>query len=202
MKFLTTGLSIGVAVFLAGALAAQEKEDTKAETVSVTAKSITLDVPATWKKKEPSSEMRAAQFDIPPGESDEEGAELVVYHFGGPTGGTKANVQRWIDQFYADGRKHELVSGNSREGKYVMVTLSGTYKKPVGPPAAQQTTDKPNSRVIGIVLVADVDGAEDYYFLKMDGPDALVEAQADHLRKAIGADRKSEKPIKLEDLRD
>lgn len=199
MRLLATSLGIGIAAMLVTDLAAQEQE--KKDVVSVTAKNITLEVPSSWKKRDTTSAMRAAEFEIP-GKSGEESAELVVYHFdGGATGGVKANVERWIGQFHEEGRKHEIVGGNSRAGEYVWVTLTGTYKKPEGPPAANQTIDKPNSRVIGVVLIADVDGTDDYYFLKFAGPDALVAAETEAFRAALGIKADAEKSMTLDDIK-
>ena len=128
-------------------------QDQDEKLVSVTAREIKLDVPESWKPVKSTSTMRVAEFAIPATDANGEGAEMVVYYFGDKTGGTKANVQRWIDQFYEDGRKHELLGGQCRDGSYVLVNISGTYKRPEGPPAAQKTIDKPGSRVVGLVLV-------------------------------------------------
>jgi gluconolactonase len=200
MRFqFTCGLAmlLAAAVFALNA-AAQEKT----EKVQVVANDLKLDVPATWKKGNPTSQMRAAEFQIPASEEGKEGAELVVYYFdGGPTGGVRANVQRWIDQFHEDGREHTLVQGKSRAGEYVLVNISGTYKKPDGPPMAQKTIDTPGSRVIGVVLKTEVDGSEEWYFLKLAGPDAVVAGAAEDLRAAIGVEKDSEKPMKLDDAK-
>lgn len=172
------------------------------ELVSVTARDIKLEVPKSWKQVESTSAMRAAEFSIPAADTEGEAAELVVYYFGGPTGGTRANVQRWIDQFYEDGRSHEIFGGKCRDGEYVLVSIAGTYKKPEGPPAAQQTIDKPGSRVVGVVLTAERDAGKEYYFLKFSGPEALVTAQLAALHKSFGAEEGSEKKLGLDDLAD
>lgn len=171
----------------------------KGEVTAVKAKAITLKVPKDWKSVATRSRFRAAQFSIPGEKPDDEAAELVVYHFGGPTGGIKANVDRWIGQFHEKGRTVKLSQGKSEQGEYVLANVAGTWKKPIGPPFARKTKDTPNSRVIGVILMPEVDGEKDYYFLKFGGPDALVAAQADELRTAMGASEKTEKPYKLED---
>jgi gluconolactonase len=188
--FLIAGATLGQSVL------GQTEEGDKL--VTVTAKAIKLDIPASWEKVETTSPMRAAEFKIP-ADGEGEGAELVVYHFGGPTGGVKANIERWLGQFYEDGRQHKLFQGKCRGGSYVLVDIAGTYKKPIGPPQAQQSEDKPGSRVIGVVLKTEVDGSEDYYFLKLAGPDALVAGQAAALRKALRVDADSETPLELDD---
>ena len=194
-------LCLGVAlVFVSVLIANGQEQDVKL--VSVTARDIKLDVPESWKQLKSTSQMRVAEFAIPATEAKGEGAEMVVYYFGDQTGGKKANVQRWIDQFYEDGRKHELVGGKCRDGSYVLVSISGTYKKPDGPPAEQKTIDKPGSRVVGVVLVAERDAAEEYYFLKLSGPESLVTAHVSALRNAFGVEKDSEKPLNIEELGD
>lgn len=192
-------LGLGVTLVFACAVHAksQEPED---KLVSVKARDLQLEVPESWKQVKSDSTMRVAEFAIPPSEDNGEGAEMVVYYFGNATGGTKANVERWIGQFYEDGRKHEITGGKCREGEFVLVSVSGTYKKPEGPPAAGKTVDKPGSRVVGVVLVTEMDAAKEYYFLKLSGPEALVAAEAAALRTAIGVDKESEKPVELDDL--
>ena len=175
-------------------------QDQEAKTTTVKAKDLELKVPADWTVGKPTSNMRAAEFKIPAAKSGEEGAELVVYYFGNSTGGVKANIQRWIDQFHEEGRKHEIKNGDSKLGRYALVDISGTYKKPDGPPVQQKTIDAPGSRVIGIVLITEVDANEEYYFLKLAGPDALVASQAKALRAAFAADDASEKTTTLDEL--
>ncbi len=177
-------------------------QDEEAKTVEVAAKDIKLQIPADWKVGKPSSNMRAAEFQIPAAKSGEDGAELVVYYFGNSTGGTKANVQRWIDQFHEEERKHVIKSGTCKLGRYAVVDISGTYKKPDGPPMLQKTIDTPGSRVIGVVLITEVDANDEYYFLKLAGPDALVASLAQALRAAIGGELSSEKAAELDDLED
>lgn len=168
--------------------------------VTIEARDIKLQVPASWEQVKTTRKFRAAQFSIPDSKADAEAAELVVYHFGGPTGGIKANIERWINQFHVNGRNVILAKNEWRDGSYVLADVSGTWKKPDGPPFAQKTIDKPDSRVIGVVLVVEKDDTKDYYFVKLSGPDSLVKSQAPALRAAFGADAKAEKPLKLRDV--
>jgi gluconolactonase len=166
---------------------------------TVTARDIQLQVPEAWQQGRPSSSMRAAQFTIPNPEKQGDSAELVVFYFGGPTGGIQSNLQRWIGQFSESERKVDVVTGKCRDGSYVLADISGTWKKPIGPPMLRKTVDAPGSRVIGVILIQKKENAEeDYYFLKLSGPDELVRQQADALRKAFGADPGSEQPRALE----
>ena len=170
-----------------------------AELKTVKARSIELKVPAAWKSSKPASSMRAAQLAIPGKTPSDQGAELVVFYFGGPTGGTKANIERWMGQFHAKDRTVDMLQGKCSAGSYILVDITGTWKKPNGPPRARRTIDAPNSRVVNVILITDAGGSRDYYFLKMSGQKALVKGQMDALRVAIGADRDSEKPFKLAD---
>jgi peptide-methionine (R)-S-oxide reductase len=123
----------------------------------------------------------------------------VVFYFGGPTGGTAANIDRWVAQFQEEGREVKLTRGKSDQGEYIVADISGTWKKPDGPPFARKTVDKPNSRVINVILIIQQNDKKDYYFLKLSGPKQLVAKHADDLRRSFGADTASEKPYQEEE---
>lgn len=164
-------------------------EDAKTKEVEV--KDIKLDVPETWKAKPtPPNGFRAAQFEIPPVEGDQEGAELVVFHFGpNGGGGVQANIERWVKQFEAEERKLKIFNGKTKQGEYVLVDLSGTWNKPVGPPIAMKTTKAPGSRFLGVILKPETGG--DYY-IRLTGPEKTVAANAKTFRVAIKADPEKE----------
>ena len=167
------------------------------ELTTVKAKTLTLKVPADWKKVATTSEMRAAQFAIS-GEGGEV-AELTVFHFGGPTGGVKANVERWIGQFDEKDRKIEMSQGKCEAGQFIIVDATGTWNKPDGPPFARKTIATPDSRVVNVIVIEEKDGGQDYYFIKLSGKKTIVDTEADALRTAIGVDQDSEKPFALKD---
>lgn len=176
---------------------AQDKE-TKVKTVEVELKGgLKLNVPENWKQSKPSSRLRLAQFSIPAAKGDEEEGELAIFNFGFG-GGAKANIERWIGQFQPDDREVSVKEGAIEAGRYFFVEITGTYKKPIGPPIAQQTKAAPGSRMLGVML-----GVEDkgIYFLKMTGPDKTVEQQAQALRAAFSADADKEKEVNLDELR-
>jgi len=152
---------------------------------------ITLQTPASWKSSKPTSRLRLAQFSIPAVEGDKEHAELAIFSFGAG-GGVKANVDRWIGQFAADGRKSKTTIGKSKLGEYVFVEIGGTYKKPVGPPIRGKTEPMPNARMLGVILAVEGKGN---YFLKMTGPNKTVDSAADAFRGSFGGDAASEKPF-------
>jgi gluconolactonase len=165
---------------------------------TVKARSIELKVPAAWKAGRPTS-MRAAQMQIPGPAPDAEGAEFVVFYFGGPTGGIRANVERWIGQFRAPKRKVEMRQGKCTAGSYILVDISGTWNKPDGPPFARKTVATPGSRVMNVILIEEKGGEKDYYFLKLSGPDAFVKSQKGALLVSIGNDAESEKAFDLKE---
>ena len=97
---------------------------------------LTLNVPDTWVQEKVRSAMRAAQFIVPgPDAKQEEVGELVIFYFGPQQGGTvDANIQRWVGQFVEKGRDVKKDQGDSVNGQYNLVNITGTYNKPFGPP--------------------------------------------------------------------
>ena len=185
---------------LATLVPAVQAADEEQKTTEVKANALRLQVPEAWKQERSDSRMRAAQFTIPAKDEKGEAAELVVFYFGGgATGGTEANIERWIGQFQEKGREVSLSRGEFKQGEYIVADISGTWKKPDGPPFARKTIDKPNSRVINVIAIVTDGGEKDHYFLKLAGPDKLVKSQAEALRKALGATPDSEKPFKAEE---
>ena len=174
---------------------AKKKEDKAAppavKTREVKMRFLTLDVPESWKQRESTSDMRLGELEIPAAEGDKEPADLIVYYFGAQGAGTrKANIDRWIGQFEAEGRQSKVLTGKARAGEYSLVDVTGTYQKPVGPPVARKTTPMSGARMLAVIL-ATKDG--DVY-LKLTGPAKTVARAAADLRRAIGADPAAEKP--------
>ncbi len=157
------------------------------ETHEVVAQDIKLNVPAKWKQQQVSNALRLAQFAIEPAEGDMEIAEMVV---SGPFGGSVSeNVKRWIDQFQAEGREAHMTQGESEQGKYIFVELSGTYNKPDGPPIMRKTKPAPDYRMAAVMLMSKAGGN---YFLKFTGPAKTVSAGLPAFRKSFGGDASKE----------
>ncbi|MEO8499164.1 MAG: hypothetical protein ABI614_29210 [Planctomycetota bacterium] len=152
---------------------------------------ITLKTPASWKQSEPTSKLRLAQFEIPAAEGDKEPAELAIFSFGAG-GGVKANIDRWVGQFEAEGRKSKVTTAKSDLGEYVMVDVSGTYKKPVGPPIAGKTEALPGARMLAAILAVEGKGN---FFLKLTGEKGTVSAAADAFRGSFGGKEADEKAL-------
>jgi gluconolactonase len=170
-----------------------DKGAASGKTKMVKAGGITLTVPEAWKEKEPSSNFRAAEIEVPAAGDDKSPGELVVFNFGaGGGGGVQANVDRWIGQFDAEGRKVKVWKGKASQGEYTLVDLTGTYKKPIGPPIQMKSKPMPGWRVLGVVLQAE--GGP--YFIKLDGPDKTINAAATDFRTSFGGNAKDEKEVK------
>ncbi len=155
-----------------------------AKTQAVPVGKLTLNVPADWKKTPTRSRFRAAQFAIPPTADSDEAAELVIYYFGKTGGGDiPSNIKRWVGQFQTNGRKSKVTKGKSSQGEYVVVDVSGTYNKPVGPPILRKSEPIPNARMLAVILSVPGEGN---YFLKLTGPNATVTAVASAFRHSFG----------------
>ena len=176
-------------LFVAPTLSAADK------TKKVMAKDITLNVPTTWKQSPASNNLRTAQFAIPKVEGDRDDAELVVYFFGGAGGGVNANLERWSGQFQPGGKKQKIYKGESKQGEYYLLDITGVYNKPIGPPINRQTNPTPGYQMLAIVLMVKDKGN---YFLKLTGPQKTVAAASKALRLAIDADLKKEAELKPE----
>jgi len=146
---------------------------------------ITLAVPAAWKQQAPANRLRLAQFEIPASGDDKEPAELSIFNFG--AGGTvDQQVERWKGQFLPENRKFSMEQGKVELGEYVLVELSGTFKKPVGPPVLRKTVAMPGAAM----HVAMVSTEKGIYFLKLVGLQSTVNAAASDFRKSIGVGEK------------
>ncbi len=168
-------------------------EDAKTSEVKV--RDIKLKVPEGWKQKDVTG-FRAAQFDIPAVEGDKEGGELVVFHFGpNGGGGVQANIDRWVKQFDAEERKQKIFDGESTQGKYTLVELSGTWNKSIGPPVAMKTVKMPGARFVGVILHSEKGGD---FFLRFTGPEKTVTATVKAFRESFGADAEKEKERQAE----
>ena len=103
----------------------------------------------------------------------------------------RPNIDRWVAQFDPKGRSVKLTQGKSKQGDYVVATISGTFNMPVGPPMGGKSRPVDNAQVVGVIVMNDTGP----YFLKMWGQQKTVEKAGKNLRKALGA-RGGEKPYK------
>lgn len=165
------------------------------KTKKVEAGDITLAVPETWKQKAQVRDPRVAEFEVPPAGDDKESGEFVVFFFGKQgAGGVQDNIKRWVGQIEEEGRKVRIVSGESADGKYTLVDLTGAYNKSIGPPIARQTKRLPGWRVLNVVI----ETRAGPYFLKLDGPEKTVSAIENDFRASFGGKKEDEKEQKSE----
>ena len=162
------------------------------ETQIVEVKDIKLTVPKAWKSEKPSNNFRVAQFKIDAAEGDKEPAELAISQFGGGGGAIGDNIKRWLNQFDAKDRKEKITKGNSKQGEYVFVDLTGTY---IPAPFEKRKGPIPGQRMLGVMLMTEEKGL---YFLKLLGPEKTVTAAATDLRTSFGAKADDEKDYKQE----
>jgi len=152
----------------------QKQEDKKAEEVAGTVQNtglLTWTVPAGWEQKPSPSAMRLAQFMLPKVEDDSEDASVVVFYFDGEGGGVDANLERWTNQFKAEGRTvTEKEKSEVNNLKLTTISITGTYLyKPM--PMAPTATEKPGSKMLAAVL----EGNRGPWFVKFVGPEKTVQ---------------------------
>ena len=182
------------AVLVADGDKTTSSDDQPDATVEVKIRDLKLQVPKTWQKQEPRSQLRLGQFALPAAEGDQEPGELVIFSFGGAQ--IESNIRRWIEQFRPEERKVKISTGNTEVGKYVIAELSGTYKKPDGPPVLGKTVDAPGYRVFAVILLVKDKGV---YYLKAAGPDKTIAANTKAIRHSFGAKAEAEKELKLDE---
>jgi gluconolactonase len=177
-----------------GQPASAHADDKATPTKPAKAGDLEIAVPEGWKKKQPKSQMRLVEYEVPAKEGDKSPGEFVIFHFGGQGGGLEENITRWVGQTEPEGRKVKLISGKSPKGDYTLVDVTGTYKKSIGPPIQQKTQRMEGWRVINVYL--NCPGGP--YFFKIDGPAKTVEQELAGLRATFGGDPKTEKERPLE----
>ena len=162
MQNMLLSMGVGLLLCMGSVLNAAEK---------VTVAGYAFGPPEGWKSSPPSSSMRKAQFAA--GE-----AEVVFFYFG-PSGGggVKANVDRWMGQF--QGAKNKKVETKEVGGvKVTYARATGTFMsgRPFGP-----KTPKEGYALLGAII----EGKEGAIFVKMTGPEAAVQANADKMKGMV-----------------
>lgn len=154
------------------------------ETVKV--RDLELKVPESWKKTEPASQLRLAQFEIPKAKGDTEESQLAIFSFPGGGGGVAGNLPRWLGEFKSTGREVTLKKGKSEQGEYVIADIKGEH---IGTSFRRRPKPLEDGRLLGAIVTIEGKGI---YFLKMVGQNATIEEAAKDFRSAIGADAKKE----------
>lgn len=162
------------------------------KTNAVNLQGIQLQIPENWKSEQPSNRLRLAQYQIPAAEGVKGKTEYVVFP---PFGGSvDDNLGRWVRQFDTKDLKVKTVKGESKQGVYYLLDISGTYKKPNGPPFLRKTIDAPDHHMLAVILSVPGKGN---FFLKMVGPQKTVANEMKNFRNSFGAKVESEKEYQL-----
>ena len=131
---------------------------------------ISFAVPASWAETEPSSSMRAFQFQLP-GAGGEK-AEVAVFYFGeGQGGDVQENIQRWKGQFTVV-KQEKIEPRIVHEIPTHKVYFEGTYQQTAGPMMMPKGEPVENSALLGAVIEA----PKGPVFFKMSGPKDTVMA--------------------------
>ncbi len=153
---------VGLCLALACGLSAAEK-------VSVTGYGFSP--PDGWKSSPPSSSMRKAQF------TAGDAAVVFFYFCPGGGGGVQANVDRWMKQFQ-DAKNQKVENKNVGGVKVIYARATGTFMtgRPFGP-----KTPKKGYALLGAII----EGKQGAIFVKMTGPEASVQANADKMKSMV-----------------
>ncbi len=135
--------------------------------------------PGSWEWVEVASQMRKAQLKVTSKEAKEPG-EVVFFFFGPQSGGTKANVDRWLGQFEEGRDKINAKIEEKTVGKVKVtyVSAEGTYKS--GMPGAAPTP-KAGYALLGAI----VEGEEGSVFARLTGPATLTKGARGDFEKMI-----------------
>lgn len=139
----------------------------EAEGATVTTPTFRFDLPAGWRREQPSSGMRLAQAVISGAAGP---GELAVFHFGAGQGGSvESNFERWLGQVeQAAGTKPERGELAATGFKISWIDARGTLLPSTmgsGP-----TSPQPGFRLLGAV----VEGEGGPWFFKATGPEATL----------------------------
>lgn len=140
--------------------------------------------PDNWVPREPSSSARLAQF-VVPGPDSASDAEVVVFYFGGMSGGNvEANLERWREQFTTPegGPSYEKVTRDSSGAFPITIAdYQGTYRRGIGMGSADSV------RTGQMLVAAIAETPKGTLFIQLFGPVATVEAERARLVKFVDA---------------
>jgi hypothetical protein len=142
--------------------------------------------PADWTMKPITSNMRAADFQLP-GKAGAD-AELIVYYFGeGGAGSIDDNINRWVDQLAQPGGKPSRDAAKIEKTKFAgqdatVISVTGAFHAPAMP-GATGPGDIADAELLG-AIVASPSGP---YYFKLVGAKPTVEANAAAFRTMLGS---------------
>src|SRR5262249_46061099 len=133
------------------------------------------------------SDVRAAQWRIPPASPDGPEGELVLFFFGkGKGGSAQENLARWYGQVTEpDGRPSRdagVVTIRTVNGLHVTsLDLPGPYRPP--PAGGSAAESHPGSRLLATV----VEGDDGPWFFRAVGPEATMAAARSGFEALVGS---------------
>ncbi len=128
--------------------------------------------PVGWRRVQPSSSMRRAQYVIP-GANGAGDAELAVFWFGAGQGGSvDENIQRWQGQFEGATPPPPTQQRTVHGLRVHLTERVGRYGGAMGMPGAPAPAAQENWAMLGAIVETD----QGPWFFKMTGPRATVEA--------------------------
>ena len=139
--------------------------------------SLTAAVPSEWRRVQPSSAMRKAEFHLP-GAGGAGDASLTVFSFGSQAGSIEANLDRWKGQVKQEPAGNATVTKVERsEGKPItLLDVRGTYSPGMG-----DTSSAAGTRMMAAV----VEASDATYYFKLVGPIATVDAWDDQYQAML-----------------
>lgn len=141
--------------------------------------------PVGWRRVQPSSSMRRAQYAIP-GATDAENGELTVFYFGAGQGGAiDENVRRWQGQFSDEPGAPPAPPTQQRTVNNLRVHLTERFGRFNGgmamPGAAPSGHD--HWGMLGAIVETD----QGPWFFKLTGPRATVEGARARFNDLVGS---------------
>jgi hypothetical protein len=132
--------------------------------------------PVGWRRVQPASSMRRAQYAIP-GAGEGQDAELAVFWFGAGQGGSiEENIRRWHGQFTQDGAapaSPNPMQDRTVHGLVVHLTERfGRFGGTMAAPGAPAPPPRDDWGMLGAIVETD----QGPWFFKMTGPRATINA--------------------------
>ena len=179
------GVDMGKADPHAGIAPAAPKSLEKLPDGSLALGPFSLTAPSDWKIKPITSNMRAADFELPAAAGQE--AELIVYYFGeGGAGSVQDNLDRWVGQFsQADGKASKDVAKIEKTKvagqEATIVSVSGHFAAMAMPGGS--AVDKQDQSM----LAAIVGSPSGPYYFKLVGAKKTIDANAAKFRALLAS---------------
>lgn len=181
-------LGFALSVFVGDPIAfADESDEKKGIKVALASGKLTLVTPGDWKQVKPRSRILAYEFSVPEeAKEDEPKARVTIM---GAGGSIDANIERWFGQFsQPDGKstkdKAKVEEFEVGKQKVHLVDIPGTFSESMGggPFAPGKIVKREDYRMLGAIVETDGLGQ---YFIKMTGPNELLEEQTENFKKML-----------------